>query len=343
MRALSSALPPAGPRRAAIPLPDLVPASLLVFLVVAAVSLAGPVLAASADLKLMKDPPLSVGGIGDTFEFRISWSNFSAESAQNLVITDRIPSPAAYVPEALGFSLEGSSVPLTYGVDWWAAYSTDPDTAVPPNALFVTTPGTPPEGVYWLRWTIADVGVASSGTLAYRVRLIEKANDVLIEERGVSATMLTGGAGASVTYSATAKVLLLNPLVHIWKENAPTCVQTVGGMVTYRICFSNAGSNSAFNLQVLDRLASNSFWIPWTYSGWYVNLTGVPVAPDFYHCAGAACTSSSGPWTGPDPDGPPAWTWDDGTTPVYLRWVTGPADGLGIGRSGCITFTVSIG
>jgi len=159
-----------------------------------------------------------------------------------------------------------------------------------------------------------------------------------------SATYLGGNQGTSVTYSATAKILVANPAVNIWKEDSPTYVQTVGGLVTFQICFSNGGANTAFNLHVFDRLPNNAFWMPTSYSGWYGNLSGIPTELNFYWCTNAACTfESSGFWSGNDPDGPDLWTWDDGTAPVLLRWMTGPAQGLGVGASGCISFTLSIG
>lgn len=157
-----------------------------------------------------------------------------------------------------------------------------------------------------------------------------------------SATYLGGNQGTSVTYSATAKILVANPAVNVWKEDSPTYVQTTGGLVTFQICFSNGGANTAFNLHVFDRLPNNAFWLPATYSGWYGNLSGQPTALDFYYCAGPACTMTSGGWT-QDLDGPDEWTWDDGTSPVYLRWMTGSDQGLGVGASGCIAFTLSIG
>lgn len=303
----------------------------------------GSVMVVAADVKLAKEPALAVGGIGDTMRFRISWSNYSSASASNCVITEALPPGAVYVPDSLSTTLEGASAPLTYGVDWVAAYSTSTNVADPSPASFVTTGGAPPDNARWLRWTLATVGVNTSGTFFYRFRYDEKANDVVLAGRGTSATMTTGSQPASVTYSATARVLLVNPLVHIWKENAPTYVMAMGGLVTFLISFSNAGSNSAFNVNILDRLPNNSFWLPASYSGWYRDLGGAATPLTFHYCAGAGCTANSGPWVGPDPDGPPAGTWDNGTTPVYLRWVTGQGQGLGPGTSGCIMFTLSIG
>lgn len=157
-----------------------------------------------------------------------------------------------------------------------------------------------------------------------------------------SATYLGGNQGTSVTYSATAKILVANPAVNVWKDDTPTYVMTTGGLVTFQICFSNGGANSAFNLHIFDRLPNNAYWIPSSYSGWYGNLSKVPTPLTFYYCAGAGCTLSGGSWQ-PDADGPPAGTWDNGTTPVYLRWMTGASQGLGVGASGCISFTLSIG
>ena len=155
-----------------------------------------------------------------------------------------------------------------------------------------------------------------------------------------SATYGAGTPGSyqqsSISYSATAKILVANPAVFLWKDiDGPTCVtQTAGGTIAFSICFSNGGANSAFNITVTDKLPNNTYWIGLvTYSSWYINLAGTggtlttyygqTNAPNtgIYYPVGAGqnmCVSSNC---------------------MYLQWVV-PA--LGVGRSGCVSFTVSV-
>ena len=58
-----------------------------------------------------------------------------------------------------------------------------------------------------------------------------------------SATYTGGDQGTSVTYSATAKILVANPAMFLWKAATPTVVGTSGGFATYVICFSNGGGS----------------------------------------------------------------------------------------------------
>ena len=144
-----------------------------------------------------------------------------------------------------------------------------------------------------------------------------------------SATYMGGSQGTSVTYSATAKILVANPSITLWKGVTPTYVGTSGGFVTYVVCFSNGGSNTAFNMTITDRLPNNTFWQTTGYSAW----VGGGTITETYNLSDPPVN----PWTaGTPPLGQESTT----TTPVFLRWV---ADSMGIGASGCITFTLSVG
>ena len=153
-----------------------------------------------------------------------------------------------------------------------------------------------------------------------------------------SATYAAGTPGAyqqsSISYSATAKILVANPAVFLWKDiDGPTCVtQSVGGTIVFSICFSNGGSNSAFNIVVKDKLPNNTYWIGLaTYSSWYINLAGT----------GSTLTTLYGPTYA-------GGTWytvgaaqnmcPQATCP-FLQWVV---PNLGVGRSGCVSFMVSV-
>ncbi len=154
-------------------------------------------------------------------------------------------------------------------------------------------------------------------------------------------TLLTNSASASyqtnppsspapaVTYSATAKILVANPAIFLWKDGSPTQVTaSAGGTVDFVICFSNGGANSAFNLTITDKLPNNTFW--WgSYSMWYTDLTGSAQTgvTTYYATAGA-----NGPWF-PNPGMGAA-------QPLWVQWVI---PNQGVGTSGCIRFTISVG
>jgi len=153
-----------------------------------------------------------------------------------------------------------------------------------------------------------------------------------------SATYAAGAPGSyqqsSISYSATAKILVANPAVFLWKDiDGPTCVtQSVGGTIAFSICFSNGGSNSAFNIVVKDKLPNNTYWIGLvTYSSWYIDLTGTgQTLTTFYGplmAGGSWYTVGAGQNMCPQ------------TVCPFLQWVV---PSLGVGRSGCVTFMVSV-
>ncbi len=137
------------------------------------------------------------------------------------------------------------------------------------------------------------------------------------------------GTNNSVSYSATAKILVANPAVYLWKEATPTQVTaSAGGLVTFKICFSNGGANTAFKLTITDKLPNNTYW--WnSHTSWYTNLSGsaVTTMQPYY-----SPTSVNGPWYNPVPMGL--------GQPLFMQWVVPE---MGVGMSGCITFTVSVG
>lgn len=160
-----------------------------------------------------------------------------------------------------------------------------------------------------------------------------------------SATYGAGTPGnyqqSSISYSATAKILVANPAVFLWKDiEGPTCVTaTAGGMITFSICFSNGGANSAFNVTVKDRLPNSTFWMgQLMYDSWYIDLAGASQTLTAWYATAANGTWLQGAYPGP-PAGCGGPTTASNNCP-YLQWVV-PA--LGVGRSGCVRFMVSVG
>jgi len=148
-----------------------------------------------------------------------------------------------------------------------------------------------------------------------------------------SATYMGGGQGTQVTYSATAKILVANPAVFMWKDVSPTSVGTVlGGTVTYIICFSNGGANTAFNLMMTDRVPYGSAGVAigandkWAGSGATVAASYSVVGP-------------TGPFNAPANVLPAAGGVTSTPGGLWLHWVVSRVD---IGASGCVTFAANI-
>jgi len=77
------------------------------------------------------------------------------------------------VPDALSDSLcrfTGANPPSLVP-SGQASYSPSPSATAPPHANFVTTGGSPPATARWLRWTLDQVGVNSTGCVCYRVKV----------------------------------------------------------------------------------------------------------------------------------------------------------------------------
>jgi len=124
------------------------------------------IMVVAADIKLEKRKRLSVAASGDTVQFNICWSNFSAATGFSFTITDAVPMGTTYVPELANTMLCGSSAPVP-GITVW--YSTA--TTTTPPGTFTSVPGTgsPLGNTRWLRWTIRDVYVNSTGCVCFKV------------------------------------------------------------------------------------------------------------------------------------------------------------------------------
>ena len=126
------------------------------------------IMVVGADVKLEKRNKLSVAASGDTVQFWICWSNFSTATAYSFTITDAIPRGTEYVPELSNNALCGQDGPATATVSLAQAISAS---TTPPNAAF-TTIATGTSGsntARWLRWTVRDVYVNSTGCVCFKV------------------------------------------------------------------------------------------------------------------------------------------------------------------------------
>jgi uncharacterized repeat protein (TIGR01451 family) len=145
-----------------------------------------------------------------------------------------------------------------------------------------------------------------------------------------SATYSAGSQGTSVTYSATAKILIANPDVYLWKDANPTYVSTSGGIVTFLICFSNGGANTAFNVTITDALPPNTYWYDPTCTAPNYVVTGtIPLANITRTYATTLAGLAGAPSTCPP----------NNFAGYFLRWTVSRID---IGKSACITFAASV-
>jgi len=126
------------------------------------------IMVVGADVKLEKLNKLSVAASGDTVQFRICWSNYSTATAYSFTITDAIPRGTDYVPELSNNALCGQNGPATASVSLAQAISAS---TTPPNASFTTiAAGTSGSNTArWLRWTVRDVYVNSTGCVCFKV------------------------------------------------------------------------------------------------------------------------------------------------------------------------------
>ena len=133
----------------------------------------GAVMVVGVDVKLFKEPRVSMQASGGTVQFRVCWSNYSTSSGFSFTITDAIPEGTTYVPENLSDSLCSFTPanPPSLVPAGQAAYSTDTTASMPPAASFTTIAGSPPGTTRWLRWTLGVIGVNSTGCVCYRVKV----------------------------------------------------------------------------------------------------------------------------------------------------------------------------
>jgi len=124
------------------------------------------ILVVGADVKLEKRKLLTVAASGDTVQFQVCWQNISSATAFSFVITDAVPMGTTYVPEIASTMFCWASSPLP-GVTVW--YSTATSTSPPGTFTSVPGTGSPLANTRWLRWTIRDAYVNSSGCVCYKV------------------------------------------------------------------------------------------------------------------------------------------------------------------------------
>jgi uncharacterized repeat protein (TIGR01451 family) len=154
--------------------------------------------------------------------------------------------------------------------------------------------------------------------------LAATADGTLITNVACATYMAASGQGFAVSYCATVIVPISSPCIALQKIANPT-TQSSGGTVTFTIWTVNCScTNSAFQINVTDRLPDNM-----TYSGNYTSWNG----------------GSGGTWTrfaSPD-NGATAWALNGPTigqgAAYYLRYVL---DQIGPCKSALVQFTANV-
>jgi uncharacterized repeat protein (TIGR01451 family) len=151
------------------------------------------------------------------------------------------------------------------------------------------------------------------------------AADGALITNNVSATY--GGSGGisikyTVSYLATANVLVSCPVVSLAKVAIPT-VQSAAGVVTFQIWVANTSMQaSAFNVVISDKLPDNVTFLGPVTTWW----NGVAPATSASSSSNGTVWAASAPLAG------------QGAT-YYLRWTLNQ---LAPGRSGFIQYTVTV-
>ena len=126
-------------------------------------------LVVGADIKLEKRKKLSVAASGDSVQFQLCWANNSSATGYSFSITDAVPRGTNYVPELASAALCGWSGPgaPSIQVAWSAATSTTP----PATFTTLASGSMAAANTRWLRWTIRDVYVYSSGCVCFKINV----------------------------------------------------------------------------------------------------------------------------------------------------------------------------
>ena len=125
------------------------------------------IMVVGADVKLEKRKKLSVAASGDTVQFWICWSNYSSATAYSFTITDAVPNGTTYVPELASLAICGQKGPVDASAS--LAASTSTTTTPPTNFATVNAGSTAASTTRWLRWTIRDAYVNSTGCVCFKV------------------------------------------------------------------------------------------------------------------------------------------------------------------------------
>ena len=127
-----------------------------------------------ADVKLLKKPRFTIAASGDTVTFNLCWSNYASASAFQFVINDAIPKGTGYIPDTAGdaFICGPPTQPVVYSM----AYATTASSTIPPKNDFTDIGGSgsgtsPPANTTWLRWTIDEIAIKTTGCLCFRVTI----------------------------------------------------------------------------------------------------------------------------------------------------------------------------
>jgi len=220
-----------------------------------------------------------------------------------------------------------TNVFVTFGPPGCLRYEMVDNNMFPTFSVFGTAwgaalpePPTPPDELRYCSWAVADGsawdfpntgGAADSAVVYYWGKT-------------TPVTLAPGETRSFIQYATTEMSSIMGGVPVLAKRASPYGEVAAGGVLTYTVSWSNAGTATVTALTITDTLPNGCAYASPSLDFWaQSDSAGTPSLVS----AGWA-TSSAGPWT----DGEPA---DGSPVPLFLRWVV---DRAAPGRSGFLSF-----
>ena len=199
-----------------------------------------------AELSIAKTAPSTVTA-GDTMQYRIDVHNSGNQSARNVVITDRLPSGVTFIPP--------SSPPHT-------AYA---------NGVITWSTG-------------ITVGTGSTYTISFAATAPYSASGTILTNTAGTSNNTVNENDYNNNITSTTTVITGTPDLQISKSDGGIIAQA-GGLITYTIFYTNAGSGAAFDAVLTESVPANTTYAggpAWTFvSGnvYTASLGTIPATP----------------------------------------------------------------
>ncbi len=119
------------------------------------------IMVVGADIKLTKEPRFQVAASGDIVQFKICWSNYSSASGAGFTVTDKVPNGFTYYQDTSANHFCGATSGFGTAT---VAYSTTGNNP----ADYSSMPGAGVPAAAWLRWTVPQAGVNTTGCVCFK-------------------------------------------------------------------------------------------------------------------------------------------------------------------------------
>ena len=120
------------------------------------------------NVKLFKEPTNVAVASGDEVQFKICWSNYSSGTAENFLITDRVPNGFSYVDNVYDSDDHFCGATHGFSDDSTVTYSTE-DSDLP---ITFTEMSFEVAGVQWLKWSIPSaVSANTTGCVCFKAKV----------------------------------------------------------------------------------------------------------------------------------------------------------------------------